>query len=178
MNRREMLTAGGLTRAVAVFSDVLGQTTARQSHGTAERSQYRQSVNFGLTGHYSNDVLDQAYNPGLGLENVPTQALPPHIFLLYQDNKFIRPSEVPLTNKPGKYKLDATLQAFGISQSNQNVFKNLQSNLQLGFNVGATLSNNDTLSWLFMSAINVFLQRDNKGRQQQLTDFKNYKPTA
>ncbi len=172
MNRREVLKAGGLAGLLAAFSEGLVQTTTAQSLDTAS-SEYLHSVDFGFTGRYSQNALNNLYNPVLGQQPVP---LPPHIFLYYHDNKFVKPQEILLTAKPAKYKLDATLHAFGISKRQQYIFKKVGADLQLGFNIGAPV-HDDNLTWVFLSAVNVFLQKDEKGREQQLNDFKNHKPT-
>jgi hypothetical protein len=101
----------------------------------------------------------------------------PYVYAYYDGNKFINPLATdPNGVKPslekGTYSVTPTLQSFNIQQAKQAQFKNLKSHVQLGFNATAPIGISDQLSWIFMSAIDIFLAKDNQGRQDQLTKFK------
>jgi hypothetical protein len=69
--------------------------------------------------------------------------------------------------------MEPTLQAFNIRKANQDNFKKLKNQVQLSFNATAPINKSDELSWIFMNAVDVFLAKDDKGRQDQLTKFGN-----
>ena len=102
------------------------------------------------------------------------------MFLYYDKDakKFVNPTEVKPTLDSGNYELDAVLHAFNISKASANNFSNLKQDLQLGLNFATpTHDGQDKLTWLFMNAIDVFLQKP-ANVSSQLSKLNNYNPTG
>jgi hypothetical protein len=102
----------------------------------------------------------------------------PYVYAFYDANakKFLNPlaSETagvkPVLAK-GNYSVTPTLQSFNVQTATQAQFKNLQNQIQLGFNATAPNNGSDQLTWVFMSAIDIFLAKGDQGRQDALTKF-------
>jgi hypothetical protein len=98
---------------------------------------------------------------------------PPYVYAFYdeQQKKFINPLDiVPTLDSTKTYTLTPTMRVFNISQAMKDQFRHLQQTLQLGFNATAPSSSGDDLSWVFMNAVNIFLNNSND-RSAQLTKF-------
>lgn len=122
------------------------------------------------------DTVAAAYRVGaLGLG----AAAAPYVYAFFDEKstqKFLNPlSTVPNCVKPvlpkGKYTMKPVLRSFNIRKSEQDKLKRLKSQIQLGVNATTPLSQSDTLTWMFMNAIDIFLAKDAAGRQDQLTKF-------
>jgi hypothetical protein len=85
----------------------------------------------------------------------------PYVYAQYDigSKTFLNPIDVIPTQPSGAYTLEPTLFAFNIKTSDQEQFKRLQNQVQLGFNATAPITGSDKLTWLFTSAIDVFLQK-------------------
>jgi hypothetical protein len=115
------------------------------------------------------------YIPGAKAVGPPPS---PYVYAYFDEGakKFLNPlATEPSGVKPaldkGSYSVTPTLQAFNIQKAKQTQFKNLKNQIQLGFNATAPISESEQLTWVFMSAIDIFLAKDSQGRQDQLTKF-------
>jgi hypothetical protein len=131
-----------------------------------------------LTSRYSDESARAQFT-----SSGPSPELPPHIYLHFDTKakRFITPQDIEPDLTPGKYQLNAELTAFNMSQTTRQQFRQIDQNkdLQLTLNVAAPQSGDesDTLSWLFMNAIDIFGNKSDV--QQRLTKFsENNKLTA
>jgi hypothetical protein len=172
MRRRDFLEGGTL----ASFYTLLAHPPTVEAKTTGKTN--LSSFHYNFTTPYKKVSVLNAYASSNAGEESPVP-LPPQVLLHYNGTKFQKPSELEslLPATTPKYQLDADLYSFGTSSRNANIFKKLNADLQLSFNVGAG-SGDDLLSWLFMSAIDVFFEKNEAGRKQKLAKFKDYKPTS
>ena len=99
----------------------------------------------------------------------------PYVYAFYDEDakKFASPLNLKPTLKKNSYTLQPILHSFNIKKSDQANFKKLKNQVQLGFNATAAVTKSDQLTWVFMNAVDVFLAKDQSGRQDQLTKFTN-----
>jgi nucleoside phosphorylase len=119
-------------------------------------------------------AVSEAYK--LGTRALGAAAVP-YVYAYYDEtvNKFLNPlaetKELRPSLKKGTYVMTPTLQAFNIRKAEQANFRHLQNQLQLGFNATAPTAAQGDLSWIFLNAVDVFLAKDDKQRDSQLTKF-------
>lgn len=176
MERRNFIKAAGLIGVSPLLVEsFIGELEAKGKN---------KEINtfYNLNGAYTPKALDKAYKPEkqVTAAEAPPAVLPPHVFLYYDKDKntFVNPTKVEPTLNAGKYRLDAGLHAFNVATANYDNFRRYKNELQLGLNVAADIQGGqDSLTWVFMNAIDVFLQKP-ANVPQQLSTFKNYQPTA
>ena len=184
MDRRGFLNQSSyafLAAALVPLSAELGASVAEAETSQSDTSNPIDSSK-GPTAHQLTKVnnpdavadLYQLGARGLG------PAASPYVYAFYDETakKFLNPLATEANGvKPsldkGSYTMSPTLQSFNIRQADQARFKHLKSQIQLSFNATAPISKSDQLSWIFMNAVDVFLAKDDKGRQDQLTKFTN-----
>lgn len=182
MDRRNFLNQSCCTALAAVLLQMQSElgtaipgVEAGASNSTADNS--RTTTSHQLTKVNDPDAVTELYQSGArGLGPAPS----PYVYAFYDEaaNRFLSPLATdqkgvkPSLNKGG-YTMAPTLQAFNIRQASQEQFKNLKNQIQLSFNATAPFGRSDQLSWIFMNAVDIFLAKDNKGRQDQLTRFTN-----
>lgn len=176
MERRDFIAASALGTLAAMLDPKFEAQAASQ---TASPIQLPNVYN--LTTPYTKQSLMELYTGQKGTGN-PQAPLPPHILLYYDRTAnpptFVSPSDIKADLDADKYELNATVHAFNIATSHYDHFKNLKQDLQLGLNVATpSADGQDTLTWLFMSAIDVFLQKSTN-IPAQLSKFDNYTPTS
>jgi hypothetical protein len=148
--RRRSFLASGMTSILAAAADLsLGQSSESQTSNVPDI--YR------LTSKYRTDAGKALFTKSQGPEETP-----PHIYLHFDTKamKFLNPIEVVADLSPGAYTLDVSLVAFGASSDlRQKLGSGQKKDIQLTLKVDANQSSDkeDTLSWLFMNAIDVFL---------------------
>jgi hypothetical protein len=182
MDRRDFLNQSCCTALAAALLQMqakLGTTIpgAKPGASTSTLDDSRTTTSHLLTKVNDPDAVTELYQTGArGLGPAPS----PYVYAFYDEvaNRFISPLAAdrkgvkPSLNK-GSYTMAPTLQSFNIRQANQEQFKNLKNQIQLSFNATAPFGRSDQLSWIFMNAVDIFLAKDDRGRQDQLTKFTN-----
>jgi hypothetical protein len=125
---------------------------------------------FLLTSKLDEEVVEQAYK-GRAPRGLEGSELP-YLFLYFDEEKkkFANPLDVTPSLPPKAYSLEAKIHAFNIKRDQQDQFKNLKNEVQLGFNAKAPVTKTDELTWMFMNAVDIFLNKD-KNRPDALTKF-------
>jgi hypothetical protein len=173
MNRRDFVNTSGMALLAATLAELspeLALPMAEAHESTRESSVARSTFQLGRKNNP--EVVRGAYEfsaMGLGA------SAPPYVYAFYDEDakKFISPLEVKPTLKKGSYTMQPTLHSFNIRKADQANFKNLKNQVQLGFNATAPITKSDQLTWVFMNAVDIFLAKDQSGRQDQLTKFTN-----
>lgn len=181
MDRRGFLNKSRFALMTAAFLELVpdlktsnGQVLSGQSGAISSTYQ--------LTKTNDPDAVADLYQPGAkGLGPAAT----PYVYAFYDENskKFLNPlANDPNGVKPsldkGSYTMSPSLLSFNIRQADQAKFMKLKNQVQLSFNATAPISKSDQLSWIFMNAVDVFLAKDDKGRQDQLTKFTSNNKTG
>ena len=169
MERREF-AKGSAVALLAVLTEAsaeLGLETARA--GPSGKGTDGTKELFQLTKRNDPEVVKVVYEgSGRGL----TASDVPYVYAYYDEGqkKFNNPLEIAPTLAAASYTLESTLHSFNIRKADQDNFRNLKNQVQLGFNATAPVTKSDQLTWVFMNAIDVFLAKD-KNRPDQLTKF-------
>jgi hypothetical protein len=178
MDRREFLSGSRSALFTAVLANLPPEcgTQLLQAQSGDSKSPSA-STTHQLTVANNPDVIAGAYRIGT---KGPGSAATPYVYAFYDEDaqKFLNPlAKNPNGVKPslpkGSYTMEPILHAFNIRQTSQRAFQKLKSEVQLSFNATAPANTSDQLSWIFMNAIDVFLAKNDKGRQDQLTKFTN-----
>jgi len=177
MNRRDFLdvAVGGFGASLGVPLLDFAQTPGVSPQATNPLSG---NDTFQLTSKYSDESSRAMFTSG-----AQAASLPPLMYLYFdrKTNRFVNPLELVPDKPQGKYELNLDLLSFNMSQSTKETLGNVdqKKDLQLTLQVAAPQSGDDseTLSWVFMNAIDIFGNKANV--QDRLTKFvNNNKPTA
>lgn len=161
MVRRTFVTGSSLSVLAALLSeasDVSGKALKQPGPSPLQLTKLNQS-----------EHVRAAYNGSKG----PGSASVPYVYAYYDVNlkKFINPLDITPTKPAGAYTLEATLHAFNMKLADQDQYKKLKNQVQLGFNATAPLTSSEKLTWLFMNAISVFGAKSTD-KAAALTKFK------
>lgn len=171
MDRRDFLNASALTAMATLFET---EMEAVVSPHTGTENKIKDT--FLLTSRLDPERVVRLYEGASGVEASGI----PYLYLHYDEGKntFVNPRMITPRLKPGTYTLESKLFAFNVSFEDYRRFENLKNEVQLGFNATAPLTDSDSLTWLFMNAIDVFLVKP-ADRPKQLSNFtKDGKGTA
>jgi hypothetical protein len=173
MERRDLIRSATVALVAAGFADVspFSSTNLVTVFG-AEKAQSKTGV-LGLTGVEQNpELVAKIYKakPGEG-RDLQGSTLP-YVYAFYDESakKFVSPLDIVTSSPAGAYTLTSTLHSFNIKGDVQKQFAKLQNQVQLGFNATAPVTNSDSLTWVFMNAINIFLAKP-ADQATQLTKF-------
>jgi hypothetical protein len=172
LDRRAFLNNSSLAFLTAALADLSPdlELQARTQDKNSSNAQLGQT--FQLNKKNDPEEVKSVYEIG-SKEIGPSAA--PYVYAFYDEDakKFVSPLNLKPTLKKNSYTLEPILHAFNIRKADQANFKKLKNQVQLGFNATAPVTKSDQLSWVFMNAIDIFLAKDNSGRQDQLTKFTN-----
>jgi hypothetical protein len=168
VERRDFLNSSSAAALAAAFTG-MGGDFAELFAGTTQ-TPHEDAANargLSLTQKIDPELARAAYESGnKGVSSIP------YVYAFYDEaaKGFITPLKVVPTLKKKAYTMEAALHSFNIRSTNQSMFKNLNNQVQLGFNITTPVSESEQLTWVFMNAVDVFLAKD-KNRPDQLTKF-------